>query len=133
MKKNYNFAKISLLLLFLFAMTSCSQKIDIIGKWRGTAILLEVEYIFNSDYSFTQVSYSANGVIVGGGTGTYESLDDEIYLTYEKSYNYNTTLQQGSWIDVSKTITFNFANVGEELHLITRDKKVTIKLKKVTG
>ncbi len=122
--------KLCLVLLFCFTFFGCSEKAPHIGKWTGE-LFIYIEYLFGSNETFSVSSFSANKILVGGGTGTYTIDDDNIILNYEKSYSYNTDTNVGKWKTDNKTIIFTYKIDGENMSLKQEGNILTINLKKV--
>lgn len=121
--------KLSFFLVFLVIL-SCESNSELVGKWRGTVVIVNVEYELNEDNSFVVSSYSSNNVLIGGGKGQYQLEDDTIIFTYNKFYEYNSKLKEGLWIDDNRVLSFDFKIEDGKLLLTEVNENFTIILNK---
>lgn len=125
---------LSLILISLFSIVSCNNnKGDYVGTWRGTVIVVNVEYEFKSNGNFVVSSFSSNDILVGGGKGKYSVDGETIILDYEKAYSYNSDDQTGEWINSNQKIEFEFKVENNELSLYEKTQNFTIELARYTS
>ncbi len=103
---------------------------DYIGKWKGTVIVVNVEYEFKRNGEFVVSSYASNNIVIGGRKGTYKVVDDEFILSYKKSYKYDSTLEKGEWSSDSRVLSFEYELISDKLSLVQKSMGFKINLQK---
>jgi hypothetical protein len=117
------------IILLCLTTVSCGRN-SYIGKWEGNVLILNIEYDFQKNNTFIQSSFAANDVLVGGGKGIYDVVDDRITLHYIESYSFDNKTNTGRWIESKMDKDFRYEVNSGKMKLTELESNYTMDLSK---
>lgn len=122
--------KTAFLFLMLLYLVSCGTSKAHIGHWSGTVLMVNANYQFFTDGTFTAETYSSNNIMIGGGSGTYLLEGDTLRLNYEKKYVYDSQNDSGEWVEDDKNLIFLMEISGNQMSLTRHGSTLKMVLQK---
>ncbi|HNL03100.1 MAG TPA: hypothetical protein PKJ30_18450, partial [Leptospiraceae bacterium] len=126
--------RILLTSLLVFSSFACGKKepvadSELIGTWRGSVLIVDVEFIFTKD-SYQQRTFSFNNVMIGGTKGSMTVEGPVIRVHQTQEYRYDNDTRKGAWFDKEANYTISYKISGNNISLHPSTSSETMELSK---